>query len=442
MKFFNLFLVFFFLFFIGCGDVTRVVPESNTGDPTNPTDDPTNPTDDPTNPTDDPTNPTDDPTNPTDDPTNPTDDNDDPTNDEDSTEPTNDNDDPTNDEDSTEPTNDNDGPEVPTDQEKCANAGGTWDYFAEEDFERCYKIVNCAPKPANTEWRGDQSYTEYYDVDDGTWTNFGANYKTEYNEDGEAKICQYICAADTVREDNTCKPLCSAVFDGSSSRIEVSNSDLLNLGQSWTIEAWVKQDLNNLTTESKAAIARKGDGFYLTGFYKSTTSRPQATYYNMYGGFYYTYTTSYGLERDDDFTAEIKYQDNDAGSPIEEGWNHVALSYYVKDGTSHLRLYINGKLANEKTDGNERTPKEVGKALTIGYYYEESIISGKSYYFNGKIDQLKISENCYENEFTPSKLSADGDTIAFWDFNNNYDETKNGLESTPTNVTFSTDCAF
>ena len=82
-----------------------------------------------------------------------------------------------------------------SEDEICAEAGGIYDYFAEEEFEKCYKIVDCAPKPANTEWRGDQSYTEYYDLDEGYWTHFGLNYSTEYGDTGEQKVCQFICAA-------------------------------------------------------------------------------------------------------------------------------------------------------------------------------------------------------------------------------------------------------
>ncbi len=92
----------------------------------------------------------------------------------------------------TEPTDTGD--TTPTEEEICAEAGGTYDYFAEDELTKCYKIVECDPKPANTEWRGEQSYTEYYDLDEGYWTHFGLNYSTEYGDTGEAKVCQYICA--------------------------------------------------------------------------------------------------------------------------------------------------------------------------------------------------------------------------------------------------------
>ena len=100
-----------------------------------------------------------------------------------------------------------------SENEICEAAGGTYDYFAEDDFERCYQIKDCAPKPANTEWRGDQSYIEYFDFDDGLWTNFGANYKTEYGDTGEAKICQFVCAVGYEWNGTACTvtlPVCNA----------------------------------------------------------------------------------------------------------------------------------------------------------------------------------------------------------------------------------------
>ena len=193
--------------------------------------------------------------------------------------------------------------------------------------------------------------------------------------------------------------------------------------------------MNNLPTSTykKTPILRKGDGYFLTGFYKTTSD--SNTYYNMYGGFYYTSSQ--------DLTAEIKYQNTDADSPIEEGWNHIALSYDIENGTSLLRLYINGKLTGTKTDSSERTPRTVSKALVIGYYYDDGFISGTDLYFKGLIDSIKISNTAkYTADFTPAKLSLGGeDTIAFWDFSGNAeDSSANGLNGTATGLTYSTDC--
>ena len=344
-----------------------------------------------------------------------------------------------------------------TDEEKCVDAGGTWEAFADDDMEKCYKIVNCAlPEGENAGyivWRDAQSYTLYYDFENETWV--GETYGSEYNDSDEPAICQYICASNARREDDKCKPVCSAEFNGSSSRIEVPNNDLLALGTSWTIEAWVKQDFNNLTTDDEVPIVRKGDGYYLSGFYKSTQGYnplQQKTYYNMEGSFEYTYT-SYGRERTDNFTVTAQYENTNTESPINDGWNHVALSYYIKEGKAHLLIYINGHQAKDETKTtDDYAPNTVSEALTIGYYLEkgmqimpggDSTIGDEEYFFKGKIDQLKISTNTYESEFTPQQLSVDDNTIAFWDFNNSFEDTSvNGLASTPTNVTFSTDCAF
>ena len=302
--------------------------------------------------------------------------------------------------------------------------------------------MDCAiPEGENAEyivWRGDQSYTEYYDIEDNQWTNFGQNYNSEYNDSGEPKICQYICAANTVREDNTCKPICSAGFNGSSSKVIVQHNALLNLEHFWTIEAWVKQDLNNLST-SALPIVRKGglmdSSYYLTAIYEDKKSFSLEKYKKLYGGFY-----SNGNIIDEEFTAESGSNDDEKlEDALNPGWNHIALSFYVKlqENKAYLRLYVNGRLIAEKTKQNTNiAPQSVNDDLTIGY-------SAKKVYFKGKIDQLRITKDYYEDEFTPSKLSVDGNTIAFYDFSNNTEDSSvNALHGSGTNVTYSTDCAF
>lgn len=470
MKFFKILaLICLFVLFVGCEDsIQRITPAADkpddgnsdvtddsdatdTDDPANPTDEPTNPTDEPTNPTDptdEPTNPTDDPTNPTDDPTDPTDD---PTNPTD--EPTNPTDEPTNPTDDEDIIPDEDNPEL-TDEEKCAAAGGTWDSFAEEDYERCYKIVECAAKPANTEWRGDQSYTEYYDIDDGQWTNFGANYTTEYGDTGEAKICQYVCASNAVYEDDTCKPICSAVFNGTDSRIEVAHNDLLNLGSgSWTIEAWIKQDEEDLTS-NYAPILRKGTSenpsYVLTGYRKqqSGSGNHTTTKYTVTGAT--TYKSVMGSNTED---LQVEGTDNE----FSGGWTHVALVHrkdvesigaggLLTKTTYTLTLYVNGQQKKSDTYSPNTTSNllESNEPLVIGANLYSSFFSAKTY-FKGLIDSIRIlSSEKYTGEFTPSKLSAEGDDIiAFWDFNGDTVESKNNMSSSPTNIsTYSTDCAF
>ena len=452
MKFFNVFLIFFFLFFVGCGDdgVKRVSSGSETdGESQSDGDSADTDSSDDADSTD--IIPVDDADSSD---TNPDDDADSSNTITDDDAETITDDDADTKPDDTKP----DGDDLPsdedvdtdtsvelTDEEKCLAAGGTWDFFAEEDFERCYKIVDCAPKPENTEWRGDQSYTEYYDVNDEQWTVFGNNYKTEYNDEGdEAMPCQYVCAANALREEDECKPYCSAVFNGESSRIEIANNDLLNPGSdSWTIEAWIKQDEGDLTSDY-APILRKGTSenpSYVLMGYRRQQSWSSVTY-TVTGAT--TYKSAYGSTTEN-------LQVDGTFNEFSGGWTHIAMVHnknvegtLIQSITYKITLYVNGKQVNSKTYEPRTSMNllEVNEPLIIGAnLYSSWSVSKK--YFKGLIDSIRISgSERYTADFTPLQLSADGDTIAFWDFNNNFDETKNGLQNTPTNVTFSTDCAF
>ena len=331
--------------------------------------------------------------------------------------------------DTAEPDGDTGDTDPLSEDEICAAAGGTYDYFAEDDFERCWKIVDCAPKPANTEWRGDQSYIEYFDFDDGLWTNFGANYKTEYGDTGEAKICQYVCAANAVREDGTCKPLCSAVFDGTDAVVEVAHNNLLNLNYNsgtWTIEAWIKQGEGDIPTYVIHPIVRKGitsDPVYvLSGYYKQQTGNG----YGMTSYVKYSYGTSTATGNRLDLT--VTYSDD---------WTHVAMVKNATSGSYQLLLFVNGTLVGSKDFENTPTIVTNNEVLSIG-----ANLSTTNRYFKGLIDSIRISNTAkYTANFTPSVLSTDSDTVAFWDFSGNAnDSSGNGLDGSATNVTYSTDC--
>ena len=337
---------------------------------------------------------------------------------------------------------------------KCYAAGGEWDAFADaDDPARCSKIVKCKiPEGENADyivWRSDQSYNLYYDFDDNTWV--GPTYDTEYNDSGdEPKFCQYICAENARREDNKCKPICSAEFNGSNSRIAVSlnkNDTRLNLGDSWTIEAWVKQDA---VSGSIPAIVRKGNArsvsYYLTAMYNEKTSSWSGgtTYKTMAGGFYYNSSIN-------PFAATVGSNEASNLEKVwQNGWNHVALSYYTveeSDGVismkkAYIRLYVNGKQVAQDSETviTSMIPNTNTNDLTIGY--DES----RNTFFKGKIDQLKISKNTYQSEFAdalPKPMVKDDNTIVLYDFNNNAkDSSDNGLNGTGPNVIYSTDCAF
>ena len=344
-------------------------------------------------------------------------------------------------------TNDNDtdtGTAEPTEEEKCYAAGGSWDVFANNEMEKCYKIVDCAPKPEYTEWRDEQSWVEYYDLEDDQWTHFGQNYNTEYNDSGEPQPCQYVCAENALREDNKCKPYCSAVFNGESSRIEVANNDLLNPGSdSWTIEAWIKQDEGDLTSDY-APILRKGTSenpSYVLMGYRKQQSWSSVTY-TVTGAT--TYKSAYGSTTEN-------LQVDGTFNEFSGGWTHVALVHnkkveggaLIQSTTYKITLYVNGKQVNSKTYEPRTSMNllEVNEPLVIGAnLYTSWSVSKK--YFKGLIDSIRISgSEKYTADFTPSKLSADNDTVAFWDFSGNAnDSSGHGLHGTATKISYSTDC--
>ncbi|MBR4489763.1 hypothetical protein IKP13_03935, partial [bacterium] len=95
----------------------------------------------------------------------------------------------------------------------------------------------------------------------------------------------------------------------------------------------------------------------------------------------------------------------------------------------------NGQEAASKDYEGEPTINTNSESLVIG----ANIAGG--FYFKGLIDSIKISNTAkYTEAFTPGVLSADDDTVAFWDFSGNTDESKAGMESTPTDITYSSDC--
>ncbi len=444
MKFFKVSaLVCLFFFMIACEDgATRFIPVDETDDGSSDVTDDSDATE-PTNPTDEPTNPTDEPTNPTDDPTNPTDTGDTDPTDTGDTDPTDTGDTDTGDTGDTDTgdTGDTDTGDTVVDENEaeCVAAGGTWDAFEEDELQKCYKIVDCGEKPANTEWRGEQTYNQYYDLEEGTWTNF--SYEPEYGDTGEPKICQYICSANAAREGDECKPYCSAVFDGSSSKIEVAANELLNLAsETWTIEAWIKQAADDIT-ESNLPILRKGTtsatpAYLLTG-YKYRTTYQGTPYYTIMGYVGYSYTTQagpYSQQKSDTLESTPNYLS------YSYGWSHVALvSTKETNGwqqtTYKLNLFINGEQkASESYDGAP-TINTLDEALVIGANLNSEL------YFKGLIDSIKISNTAkYTEGFTPGVLAADDNTVAFWDFSNNANDSVSGIIGTPANIEYSTDC--
>ena len=259
---------------------------------------------------------------------------------------------------------------------------------------------------------------------------------------------------------------CSAVFNGSSSKIEVAHNDALNLdSETWTIEAWFKQT-GELTSEPAPIVAKKGSDNNYGGFGGMDEDEQS---YNYFLSNYYQKSswggTSTAMKGSVDYSTSSEMMGSQASAAEATNisnsgdWTHIALVQTMTTSMNRkkpmITFYINGQKAASKESGsnsnygqNNQTPsiKTSTKPLIIGSTgeSEESGFGGfgsEAVYFNGLIDSIKISNTAkYTGDFTPEKLSADNDTIAFWDFNGNTDDSKSGFNGTPTDITYSTDC--
>ena len=327
-----------------------------------------------------------------------------------------------------------------SDEAKCIAAGGHWDSSA----VNCYVTVDCDDKPEYSEWNGDSSYKVYYDVNTETW--FPVAYPTQYG-DGEPQPCQYKCIEKYGYEDGECKPYCSAVFNGTNkSTIEVpakigntTNAPLNLASETWTVEAWIKQPATPSSenpflskgTPSSGLSSTPTQAYYLTGYYKSGTK----TY--LKGSANYSWATN--ITNDQTVTGSGNKVSNSGN------WTHVAMvqsketsstNPFQQTTTYKLNLYINGTSVDNQTISGIGSPTVavVNGNLLIG--------TSGSQYFTGLIDSIRISSAAkYTNTFTPAKLSAESDTVAFWDFNGDAKSSVgSNLDGTATAVTYSTDC--
>lgn len=235
---------------------------------------------------------------------------------------------------------------------------------------------------------------------------------------------------------------CSAVF-GEDSKVEVAHNDILNLSsETWTIEAWIKQT-GDLTTDEVPIVAKKGTGsggfgggfgndesytYFLSDYYQKSGWVNSST--AMKGSASYSIMMS-----SSEVSAEATKVTNSGD------WTHIAL---VQTLTTQIgmkkptvTLYINGqKVASDESNiSSNQTPSisTSTEPLLIGSTGTKS--------FNGLIDSVRISNTAkYTGNFTPAKLSVEGDTVAFWDFNGDTNDFTGNLNGTATNITYSDDC--
>ena len=232
----------------------------------------------------------------------------------------------------------------------------------------------------------------------------------------------------------------SAVFNGSTSKIEVAHDDALNLSSdTWTIEAWIKQTEDSASETpivAKKAASSGGWGgnnssytYSLSNYYitKTTVGFQQKETTAMKGAATYSVMNS-------NISAEATELSN------SKDWTHIALVQTTKtefmSTKPMLTLYINGSQVKTGDLGNVTV---IGSQKITVATSTMPLLIGSG--FKGLIDSIKISSAAkYSADFEPKTLSVDNDTIALWDFNGSADDYEGDMTSTPTDITYSTDC--
>ncbi|MEK6796630.1 MAG: LamG domain-containing protein, partial [Spirochaetota bacterium] len=169
-------------------------------------------------------------------------------------------------------------------------------------------------------------------------------------------------------------------FDGSSGCIDCGDQKQLSLTGALTLEAWVKRSGR---TPYSVIIGKGKDKTYQI----DTGSSGTGVRFVLIGAF-------------------VNFEAPDV---IPEGtWVHIAAAY---DGKNTARIYVNGKEVKTQTiDKAKGEVKDVRVSLGIGYNGE----SGG--FFNGAIDEVRITKKCL-NSFELEKVpAADADTVLLLHF--------------------------
>jgi hypothetical protein len=158
----------------------------------------------------------------------------------------------------------------------------------------------------------------------------------------------------------------SNFFDGSGDHLAIPNNTAFAFGAgSLTVEAWIN---TGVRTDFQSIIGTFDGG-----------SNAWYIHTNASG------TITYGLSASAPYVASVQVCDNN--------WHHVAM---VRNGASDLRLYVDGVLADSRTDSSQPTP---AAEIRIG-----SLSSGATRFFTGYISNARVVKGTavYTANFTPS----------------------------------------
>ena len=247
----------------------------------------------------------------------------------------------------------------------------------------------------------------------------------------------------------------SAEFNGTDSRIEIPAAEALDLAyDTWTVEGWIKQADEDIT-DSNIPVVRKGDAtnspVYLLTSYKKQQQQgwggEASVYYSLMGYVSYSYTMSMGMS---EMTQSSTINPSASNVTYSDDWSHIAMvqtketsqGWGGQESTTYkLLLFLNG----EQVASSDYKANNTAVVPTVNTNDEALVIGANlnaGFFFKGFIDSVKISDTAkYTENFTPSVLSADENTVAFWDFTDNADDgSANGLNGTATNINYVKDC--
>lgn len=169
----------------------------------------------------------------------------------------------------------------------------------------------------------------------------------------------------------------SGLFDGSSDRVETGDHSDFNFGSGdFTVECWFR--------ESGAGAIRQIVGQHTT---QSTTNSSFLILSD-------NRQLGVGVGLGGSFTSII----NTDGQHSLDTWIHVAM---VRDGTT-LRLFVDGSQKNS-TNISTTAVNDSTRPVTIGVVMANSGPDPGNYYYNGYVDELRITKGVarYTSNFTP-----------------------------------------